>query len=162
MEKQFREMTQLNLPAFPLKIRTGEVKQEIFDPVRRKYVTLTPEEWVRQHIIRYLVTSSNVPESLIVVEKSLVLNKMKKRADVLVYGNAGIPLLIVECKAPDVKITQKTFDQIARYNMVFKVQFLLVTNGLEHFCCSIDFVNSSFLFLENIPTYQQMCGMGQR
>jgi len=92
-----------------------------------------------------------------VVEKSLVLNKMKKRADVLVYGSSGNPLMIVECKSPEVKVSQKTFDQVARYNMVFKVQYLLVTNGLEHFCCSIDFENSSYTFLQNIPHYQQMC-----
>jgi hypothetical protein len=151
-------MIQLNFPAFRFAIRTVGEKQEIFDPFRKKYVSLTPEEWVRQHTIQFLVNSLNVPASLMVVEKSLVLNKMKKRADVLVYGNSGMPVMLVECKSPGVKISQKTFDQVARYNMVFKVQYLFITNGLEHFCCIINFDNDTYFFLENIPDYKQMCG----
>lgn len=155
-------MIQLNLPSYPFKTRMVGLKQEIFDTVRKRYVALSPEEWVRQHFVQYLIASFGVPASLIVVEKSLVLNNMKKRADVLIYNNKGNPLMIVECKAPDVKISQKTFDQIARYNMVFKVQFLLVTNGLEHFCCLVDFEKQGYSFLNKIPDYSEMCAMGQR
>jgi hypothetical protein len=154
-------MNTLNLPAYDFKIRSTEGKQEIFDLVRKRYVALTPEEWVRQHVVQYLVHSFHVPSSLIVVEKSLVLNKMKKRADVLVYGISGSPVMIVECKSPNVKISQKTFEQVARYNMVFKVKYLLVTNGLDHFCCLIDFENQHYTFLENIPDYSQMIGKAE-
>ncbi len=143
----------LNLPAFPYRIRHEGGQEEIFDTVRRKYVALTPEEWVRQHFVHFLVEVKNVPESLIVVEKSLVLNKMNKRADILVYGRKGEPLLMVECKAPSVKITQKSFDQVARYNISLRVPLLVVTNGLEHYCCLIDFRNASYSFLEDIPDF---------
>jgi len=151
-------MKTLNLPGYDFKIRSSEGKQEIFDSFRKRYVALTPEEWVRQHIVQYLVNSFNVPATLVVVEKSLVLNKMKKRADVLVYGISGNPVMIVECKSPNVKISQKTFEQVARYNMVFKVKYLLVTNGMDHYFCSVDFENQHYTFLENITDYNQMVG----
>lgn len=150
------ELTPLNLPEYPFRIRTTGGKQEIFDQVRRKFVSLTPEEWVRQNVVQYLINSLNVPQSLMVVEKSLVLNRMKKRADVLIYNTSGEPLMIVECKAPGVRIAQKTFDQIARYNMVFRVKYLLVTNGLEHFICSINFSASNYSFLPQIPVFAEM------
>lgn len=154
------ELTPLNLPQYTFKIRATGWKQEIFDQVRRKFVALTPEEWVRQNIVQYLIDSCNVPQSLMVVEKSLVLNRMKKRADVLIYNQAGETLMIVECKAPSVRITQKTFDQIARYNMVFRVKYLLVTNGLEHFICSINFGASTYSFLPQIPCFAEMTKPG--
>ncbi|MFP4470870.1 MAG: type I restriction enzyme HsdR N-terminal domain-containing protein [Bacteroidales bacterium] len=149
----------LNLPAFPFKTRIVGQQEEIFDAVRRKYVILTPEEWVRQHFVHYLVSVKSVPETLIMVEKSLVLNRMVKRADILVYGRSGNPLLMVECKAPLVKITQKTFDQVARYNISLRVPVLVVTNGMEHFCCLIDFEKSSYGFLEEIPDYQTLLNL---
>ena len=150
------ELTPLNLPEYQFRFRSSGVKEEIFDPVRKKFIVLTPEEWVRQNIVQYLINSLNVPQSLMVIEKSLVLNRMKKRADVLIYNFSGEPLMIVECKAPGVRITQKTFDQVARYNMVFKVKFLLVTNGLEHFICTVNFNDSTYSFLTQIPDYAQM------
>ncbi|MBE0640138.1 MAG: type I restriction enzyme HsdR N-terminal domain-containing protein [Bacteroidales bacterium] len=149
-------MDVLNLPAYQYKIRQNDGKQEIFDPIRRKYIALTPEEWVRQHFIHYLHIVKAVPLTLITVEQELVYNSMKRRSDIVVYSNKGVPALMVECKAASVEITQKVFDQVARYNLTMKVPFLVVTNGLRHICCKIDFEKSSYSFLEEIPDYRQM------
>ena len=149
-------MYPLNLPDYPHKIKQEKDKAYIFDFIRKKYLVLTPEEWVRQHFVHYLITLKKFPSSLIVIEKGLKLNEMQKRADVLVYNKNGNPLVLVECKAASVKITQETFNQIARYNMNFKVPYLIVTNGLQHYCCKIDFINQSFLFLNDIPNYEEM------
>jgi hypothetical protein len=116
-------------------------------------VVLTPEEWVRQNILQYLIQEKKFPSSLIAVEASLKYNQLQKRADVLVYDKSGSPFLLVECKAPEVKITQDTFDQIARYNLIFKVKYLVVTNGLNHFCCIMDYTDNSYQYLEFIPTF---------
>jgi len=149
-------MYSLNLPDYPHKIKQENNKAYIFDFIRKKYLVLTPEEWVRQHFVHYLITLKKFPSSLIVIEKGLKLNEMQKRADVLVYNKNGNPLVLVECKAATVKITQETFNQIARYNMVFHVPYLIVTNGLQHYCCKIDFNNQSFAFLDNIPMFDEM------
>ena len=125
----------------------------IFDASRRRWVKLTPEEWVRQHFVRYLVEEKHYPASLIAVEHSLQINRQDFRADAVVFSNAGKPLLIVECKAPEVNITQKVFEQIVRYNFEFQVDFMIVTNGLSHFCCRIDKTNLSYEFLKEIPEY---------
>jgi type I site-specific restriction endonuclease len=144
-------MQQLNLPAYDLRTREREGQPEIFDVARRKFVALTPEEWVRQHFIQYLIREKNVSEGMIAVEKSLTLNKLTKRTDILVYGTNAKPVLIVECKAPSVKIDQKVFEQIGRYNLALRVQYLVVTNGLDHYCAKIDLGKKSFIFLEEIP-----------
>lgn len=149
-------MDTLNLPEYQFNTRYNEGKPEIFDPVRRKFVALTPEEWVRQHFINFLQMDKAVPLSLIAVEQMLVYNTMKKRADIVVYSNKGLPVLLVECKAASIELTQKVFDQVALYNLTMKVPFLIVTNGLKHICCKINFENSSYSFLEEIPTYKQM------
>lgn len=149
-------MEKLNLPPADIRQRIQKDLPEIFDEVRRKYVALTPEEWVRQHFVHYLVHYLNVPLSLIAVEKSLKLNRMVKRADILVYGKNTRPLLMVECKAPLVKISQKVFDQVSRYNIALKVPFLAVTNGMEHFCIRIGFRNKSYSFLQEIPDFKQL------
>ncbi|PIQ15602.1 MAG: restriction endonuclease subunit R [Flavobacteriales bacterium CG18_big_fil_WC_8_21_14_2_50_32_9] len=149
-------MYSLNLPDYPHKIKQENNKAYIFDFIRKKYLVLTPEEWVRQHFVHYLITLKKFPSSLIVIEKGLKLNEMQKRADVLVYNKNGNPLVLVECKAATVKITQETFNQIARYNMVFHVPYLIVTNGLQHYCCKIDFNNQSFAFLDDIPMFDEM------
>ena len=149
-------MYSLNLPDYPHKIKQENNKAYIFDFIRKKHLVLTPEEWVRQHFVHYLITLKKFPSSLIVIEKGLKLNEMQKRADVLVYNKNGNPLVLVECKAATVKITQETFNQIARYNMVFHVPYLIVTNGLQHYCCKIDFNNQSFAFLDNIPMFDEM------
>ncbi len=149
-------MSVLNFPPGDFKTRNKEGKTEIFDVVRRKYVLLTPEEWVRQNMIRYLTDSKNYPQSLMAVEHSLTVNNMKKRTDITVFGNKGQPLLIVECKADTVKISQDVFDQIARYNIALKVKYLVVTNGIEHYACKIDFENQRYEFMEEIPDYAQI------
>lgn len=141
-------MIKLNFPEYNFKIKTSAKITQIFDIVRRKYVALTPEEWVRQHFIHYLIFEKNFPQSLLAVEMNIVLNKLQKRCDIVGYSNSGKPVLIVECKSPGVKISQKTFEQIARYNMALQVKYLAVSNGINHYFCEIDFEKKSFKFLK--------------
>jgi hypothetical protein len=126
----------------------------IFDNLRKKYMVLTPEEWVRQHFVQFLIQEKKYPVSLIALEKQLTINNRKKRTDILVFNKEGSPEIIVECKAPKIKITQATFDQIARYNLKLKANFLIVTNGLEHFYCKMDFEKETYIFLQDIPDYK--------
>jgi len=147
-------MEQLNLPEFKFRIRDRSDRQEIFDPVRKIFVILTSEEWVRQNFIQYLVQVKNVPLSLIGVEKAMTLNKMTKRSDILVFGKKGLPVMVVECKAPAIGISQNVFDQVARYNMTLKVKYLVVTNGREHYRCLIDFEKAAYSFVEEIPDFE--------
>lgn len=150
-------MLRLNLPNYDFKMKTEQGLRQIFDPVRKKMVKLDPEEWVRQNLIRFLNQDKNYPISLMAVEKGLTVNKLNKRFDILCYNNDSNPLLLVECKAPSVKISQSAFDQISIYNLQFKVPFLLVSNGLEHFCCQLDYEKNSYSFLSEIPDYQNYC-----
>jgi hypothetical protein len=147
-------MQALNLPAYPFKIKENGNRLQIFDSFRKKYLVLTPEEWVRQHFLQFLVQDKKYPVSLIGVETGLVYNELNKRADILVHNRLGKPHLLVECKAPAVKITQDTFDQVARYNMVFKVKYLVVTNGMNHFCCEMDYPNNTYIYLKEIPFFE--------
>ena len=147
-------MHPLNFPTYKFKIKSSENKYSIFDIVRKKYVVLTPEEWVRQHFVQYLIEEKNYPISLIAVEKKLTINKLTKRTDILVFTSEGLPHIIVECKAPSIKITQDTFDQIARYNLKLEANYLITTNGLEHFYCKMDNENEQYIFLKNIPNYK--------
>ncbi len=149
-------MQTLNLPDTALRIRNKGEKQEVFDSVRKKFVALTPEEWVRQHFIHYLADHRNVPRSLIAVEASLRYHRLKKRSDIVVYGKDGSPCLIVECKAPEVTVTQAVFDQVAMYNMALKVPYLAVTNGMVHFACYIDHGSGKINFLKEIPVFEEM------
>lgn len=146
-------MQQLNLPTFKFKIKSNENKFAIFDILRKKYVVLTPEEWVRQHYIHYLIHHKNYPASLIAIEKKLILNNLTKRTDILIYNSQGQPDIIVECKAPSIRISQESFDQIARYNLKLKANYLVVTNGLHHYYCQMDHHNQRYIFLENLPVY---------
>jgi len=134
---------------FKVIIRDGQ--EQIFDIIRKKYVALTPEEWVRQKIIHYLVHERNYPRSLLAVEKGIVVNNMQYRCDIVAYNNLGKPYLIIECKAPGVKLTQDAFDQIARYNMGLKVPFLMVTNSSTHYICRIDWEKKSYAYLDDLP-----------
>lgn len=143
-------MQPLNFPSYDFKIKTSGKITQIFDIVRRKYVALTPEEWVRQHFLHYLVNEKKFPRSLLAVEMNIILNKLRKRCDIVGYDNTAKPILIVECKAPGIKISQNTFDQIARYNIALKVKFLAVSNGLEHYFCEIDFLKKNYRFLKEI------------
>lgn len=145
-------MEKLNLPPYHIKIKEEEGKQYIFDSIRKKYLVLTPEEWVRQNFIQFLIQEKKYPEGLVVIEKGLKLNELQKRADALVYKDAN-PLVLIEFKAPSVKITQEVFEQIGRYNSIFKVPYLIVSNGLEHYCAKINFIENSFEFLGDIPDY---------
>ena len=147
-------MVLLNLPQVEFRVKSKENKQFIFDIIRKKYVVLSPEEWVRQHIIHYLITVKRYPKSLIAVEKQLMVNTLTKRFDILVFNNNGCPGLIVECKAPSIKIKQDTFDQIARYNLKLNADYLMVTNGLRHYFCKLDHENKQYKFLQDIPNYK--------
>ncbi len=149
-------MIELNLPPYPCKIKRDKDKTFIFDDLRRRYVALTPEEWVRQHFVAYLIGQKGFPRGLIGNEISLVLNKCNRRCDTIVYDRTGNPLCIAEYKAPHIEITQKTFDQIVRYNFVLQVKYLFVSNGLSHYCCRIDYTNNSYTFLPDIPAYSDL------
>ncbi len=147
-------MVVLNLPQAKLKIKSKENKQYIFDIIRKKDVVLTPEEWVRQHILHFLITVKGYPKSIIAVEKQLTINTLKRRFDILIFNTKGLPEIIIECKAPKVKITQDTFDQIARYNLTLDANYLMVSNGLEHYFCKLDTANERYVFLEDLPEYK--------
>lgn len=154
-------MQQLNLPDHGVKTRHAPQGDHVFDPIRRRWVTLTPEEWVRQHVLNYLVHELKCPASLISVEHAITLNGTAKRADIVVHDGAGAPLLLVECKAPSVKLDQRAFEQAARYNLVFKVPYLLVSNGLVHYACQVDTGAGTVHFLSQIPPYAAMLGGGR-
>ena len=146
-------MKYLNLPQFDIKIRDTNVYKEVLDIVRGKWIKLTPEEWVRQHVINYLISEKKYPKSLIAVEMPIKLNGMNRRCDVVVYSRQGNPFLIVECKAYNVKITQKVIEQIANYNTTLKAPYLLVTNGLTHYYYNIIFKDNTVEVLAEIPNY---------
>lgn len=149
-------MLPLNLPTFAAKVKEKEGKRIIFDEVRRKYVALTPEEWVRQHFVNYLITAKGYPKELLGNEVPVKLNGTAKRCDTVAYNRFLEPLLIVEYKAPTIEITNAVFDQIVRYNMVLRVRYLAVSNGIRHFCCKIDYENLSYTFLNSIPEYKML------
>ena len=143
----------LNFPKFSFRFKNSENKISIFDCIRKKFVILQPEEWVRQHCILYLINVEKYPISLINVEKEVIVNGLKKRYDIVVYNSNGNIQLIVECKAPEITINQSTFDQIAQYNRTLRSQYLMVTNGLNHYYCQMDFENERYNFLKNIPDF---------
>lgn len=144
-------MHQLNFPKYQFRFKSSENKTLIFDEIRKKFIILTPEEWVRQHVVQFLITEKKYPKSLINVEKQLKVKDTVKRYDVVVYNRDGNIFLIVECKAPSISITQQTFDQIARYNLVANATYLMVTNGLEHYYCQMDYKNEKYIFLRDLP-----------
>ena len=151
----FYSMQKLNLPPCDFRLKSNENKTLIFDSLRKKYLVLTPEEWVRQHYVQYLVAQKKYPVSLIAIEKQLTVNGLKKRTDIVVFSRLGVPDIIVECKAPSVNITQATFDQIARYNMKLNARLLVVTNGLQHYYCTLDKENKRYIFLRDLPEYER-------
>lgn len=147
-------MQKLNLPPFDYKVKKEEGKIWIFDIIRKKFVVLTSEEWVRQHFLNYLITEMNYPKSLLKIESGLMYNTLHKRSDIQVYNRDGKPWMIIECKAPDQKITQQTIKQVAAYNATLKTKYVTVTNGLVHFCYKIDWNENETLFLDAIPSYE--------
>jgi len=147
-------MQQLNFPSFSFRFKNSENKVSIFDAIRKKFIILTPEEWVRQHVVQFLMIDKNYPKSLINVEKVLKVNGLRKRYDVIVYNSDGTIHILIECKAPEVPISQSTFDQIAQYNMTLQSNYLMVTNGLNHYFCQMDNENEKYQFLTELPNYQ--------
>jgi predicted type IV restriction endonuclease len=147
-------MQQLNFPSYSFRFKNSENKLSIFDEIRKKFIILTPEEWVRQHVVRFLLEEKKYPKSLINVEKTLIINGLRKRYDVVVFNPDGSIFVLVECKAPQIKTAQATFDQIARYNMTLKAKYLMVTNGLNHYFCLMDFENEKYIFLNELPNFE--------
>jgi hypothetical protein len=148
-------MRPLNFPAYDFRFKNSENKIHIFDVIRKKFVVLQPEEWVRQHVVHHLMETKQYPKSLINVEKQLIINTLKKRYDIVVFNSDSSIEILIECKAPKIKIDQTTFDQIARYNMNLKANYLMVTNGLEHFYCKMDFEEEKYTFLRDIPDFSR-------
>ena len=149
-------MLPLNLPSYPVKIQVRNGKNVIFDSLRQKYVALTPEEWVRQHFIHFLTDIKGYPKGLLANEVQLDLNGTKKRCDTVLFNKDLSARMIVEYKAPGVEITQAVFNQITRYNIVLKVEYLIVSNGLRHYCCRIDYNTLKYTFLPDIPSYSEL------
>jgi hypothetical protein len=141
------------LPTYEFRTAERDGKRTVYDPVRDRYVRLTPEEWVRQHFVQYLVQALHVPAGLVAVEAAFELQGQPQRADIIAHDRRGEPLLLVECKAPRVSIGQDAFDQGARYNLVLGAPYLVVTNGQTHYACAIDFENRSYTFLDDLPPY---------
>jgi len=148
-------MQNLNFPNYSFRFKNSENKVSIFDIIRKKFIILTPEEWVRQHVVQFLLEEKRYPKSLINVEKVLMVNGLRKRYDVVVFNPDGTIFVLIECKAPEVKISQAVFDQIARYNMTLDADFLMVTNGLNHYFCKMDFENEKYEFLRELPDYRE-------
>ncbi|MBO7301147.1 MAG: type I restriction enzyme HsdR N-terminal domain-containing protein [Bacteroidaceae bacterium] len=149
-------MLSLNLPKYETKICERDGKLQIFDPLRKCYVALTPEEWVRQHFVNFLIESRGFPAALMANEVAITVNGMKRRCDTVVYDKQLQPRVIVEYKAPTVKITKEVFAQISRYNLTLKVDYLIVSNGLQHYCCRMDYPNNSYRFMQEIPEYTKI------
>lgn len=149
------QLQPLQLPPYPFKITDINGQLTLFDEIRKKQVVITPEEWVRQHFVQYLINQKSYPKTLIKLEGGLKLHGMPRRTDIVVFNPEGEKILMVECKAPSVAINQKVFDQVARYNITHKIALLAVTNGLQHYYCSVDFNNGSYKFIEELPTYRQ-------
>ncbi len=148
-------MQNLNFPTFEFRFKSTENRLHVFDIIRKKFVVLQPEEWVRQHVVHYLITVKGYPKSLINVEKQLIINGLKKRYDVVIFKPNGSISLLVECKAPEISITQKTFNQIAIYNMNAASDYLMVTNGLQHYYCQMDNKAEKYVFLKDIPDFSR-------
>lgn len=153
-------MLALNLPTFEVKMKDDGTKKMIFDVIRRKYVALTPEEWVRQHFVHYLIEQLGYPQELLANEVEVTLNGTSKRCDTVLYDRNLKARMIVEYKAADIPITQKVFNQIMRYNMVLRVDYLVVTNGMNHYCCKMDYTTKDYVFLSEIPNYNFLSSLG--
>lgn len=149
-------MEQLNLPSYPYQLRHSSRGIDIFDIVRKRFVALTPEEWVRQHFVAFLIQHKGYPTSLMNNEITLSLNGTRRRCDSVVFDRRGQPLVIIEYKAASVPISQAVFDQIVRYNMVLQAQYLIVSNGISHYCCHINYATHSYSFLHDIPSYSEL------
>lgn len=146
----------LNLPQYSFRTREKAGKKQIFDIFRRRWVALNPEEWVRQNFARYLTEEKHFPAALVAIERSLRINQHDFRTDVVLFSKSGNPLVVVECKGPEIRISQQVFDQIARYNLDLRVSYLIVTNGMMHYCCKFDQQQLSYTFLPEIPDFKEL------
>lgn len=149
-------MLQLNLPQYSFRIKKQNEKLVILDSLRKRYVALTPEEWVRQNFIRFLIEEKGYPAAYLAIEKQLNMNGMKKRCDAILYNEHALPFLIIELKAPNVAISQATFDQVAVYNAKLKVDFFIISNGIEHYCCKVNLETARYEFFPEIPDFNQI------
>lgn len=149
-------MEELNFPKYKFNINKGPKGWLIFDKVRRKNIVLTPEEWVRQHLVEFLISEKYVPPTLMRMEMPLTVHQLSRRPDLVVYNSFGEPVIIAECKAPNIKISQNVFEQIAQYNLKLKVPYLMVTNGLTHYYCFADFNTKSIKFIPELPSYHEL------
>lgn len=147
---------ELNLPSFDIRLQRDDEGVKIFDRLRKKFIILTPEEWVRQHFVNYLINHKGFPESLMANEIGITLNGTRRRCDTVVFDKHGSPMVIVEYKASSIVISQSTFDQIVRYNMVLHARYLIVSNGMNHYCCRIDYDNMSYDFMKEVPDYADL------
>lgn len=147
---------ELNLPSFDIRLQRDDEGVKIFDRLRKKFIILTPEEWVRQHFVNYLINHKGFPESLMANEIGITLNGTRRRCDTVVFDKHGSPMVIVEYKASSIVISLSTFDQIVRYNMVLHARYLIVSNGMNHYCCRIDYDNMSYDFLKEVPDYADL------
>lgn len=153
---KFSKMYRLNLPQYEIKIANKNGKHTIFDVLRRKYVALTPEEWVRQHFVHFLIEHKGYPSGLLANETELRIGNKHLRCDTVLYKHDLSPRIIIEYKAPSVQITQKTFDQILTYNQLLHAEYIIVSNGISHFCCHINYDSHSYTFLNDIPNYEEL------
>ena len=151
---QFYHMYELNFPSYKIPIKNKENKMLIFDSIRKKWVSLIPEEWVRINCVQFLINEKKIPRSLISIEKEIKLNNLKKRFDIVVYNKNGEVQILVECKAPNIKIKQSVFDQISKYNLVLKSKFLMITNGINHYFFIMNFKAQRIEFLKELPCYE--------
>lgn len=149
-------MNRINLPTYAIKLREKDGKRQIFDFLRRKYVSLTPEEWVRQHFVHFLVEQKGYPHGLLANEVELRVGDKKLRCDTLLYNKELQPWMIIEYKSPQIELTQHVFDQITGYNVLLKVPFLIISNGMHHFCCRVDYEKGEYTFLEDIPAFSEL------
>lgn len=150
------EMERLNLPTYSFSIKEVDQKKYIFDKLRKKYVLITPEEWVRQHFINYLVEDKYYPVGLISVERGFDLYKTKKRSDILIFNSLGKPWVLVECKAPSIKVNDLWFDQAFAYNLSIKATYIMLTNGFNHFCMMVNPEGTGVKFLKEIPAFPEL------
>lgn len=149
-------MNRLNLPSYDIKLQQRDGKQLIFDFLRQKYVALTPEEWVRQHFTHFLVEQKGYPRGLMVNEMELHLGEKKLRCDTILYNRSMQPLMIMEYKAPHIQLQQRVFDQISAYNLLLHVDYLVISNGIDHYCCKMDYANRRYTFLRDIPLHADL------
>lgn len=152
-ECKFNKMYRLNLPQYEIKITKRNGKPFILDSLRRKYVSLTPEEWVRQHFVHFLIEHKGYPPSLLTNEVEFRVGDKRLRCDSVLYNREAQPVMIIEYKAPTISLTQRVFDQISVYNMLLHVDYLVISNGLQHYCCRMDYENNTYTFLTDIPNY---------